>query len=173
MLIPQAFEYYDNQFNKFKQFFDNDDLSTSLHFRVPDNDMDEMMFTLKNVKTDKILLKGTYSLLGTYNSQHSLWMWGWAIPQRNKAENLISKKILNYALSIDSLDKNTEDDITNNMILKSELLNSKIYLENPEIEIEKYKALSLYLTKSNYIFKESVYWLDQYFIFRDIVIYED
>lgn len=173
MLIPQAFEYYDNQYNKFKKYFDNDVLSTGIDFKIPDNDIDEMVFTLKNIKTDKILLKGTYSLLGTFNNQHSIWMWGWAIPQRNKAENLISKKILNYALSIDSFDKNTEDDVTNNMILKSELLNSKIYLENPEIEIEKYKALSLYLTKSNYIFTESVYWLDQYFVFRDIVIYED
>lgn len=172
MLIPQAFEYYDNQLNKFKKYFDNDDLSTIIDFLTPDSDLDQMVFTLKESKTDKLLLKGTYSLLGSFNKQHSIWMWGWSIPQRNKSENLLSKKLLNYALSIDPTTE-SEENITYNIILKSELLNSKIYLENPDIELEKYKAIAMYLTKSNYIFIESIYWSDQYFILRDIIIYDE
>jgi hypothetical protein len=42
-----------------------------------------------------------------------------------------------------------------NTIFKAELLSSKLFLENSEIEIEKFIAITMYITKSDYVYVDT------------------
>ena len=92
-----------------------------------------------------LLFKSSYEIVGMYKQNNNIWKWGWSISYFNNNENEISRKILNYAINLDSV-------ITNEIILKSEILDSKILIKN-NLQLDIYIALSAYLTKIPFIFK--------------------
>jgi len=182
MLISQAYNYLDKQKNKYEKFnIESDDIKFERIHPENASDLNPVTFTIYenksklNESNKKILtmseinsfessnrakrpiLKGTCSVIGVYNNILSTWQWGWSIPFRLKMENYISRKILNYAFDIDiDVPGRTPEIIQQNMILKTELLNSKIYMQVPSIEIEKYIAIALYLVQGDYYYRELV-----------------
>ena len=143
-----AYEYLDKKKELYEKYVKNGDFI--FHHVESNNDMELLKFELQDRHTKKILLRGSYSTIGFYNNFLSTWYWGWAVPFPIKSENYLSRKMLMYALDIDILQN---ENANVDSILKAELLNSKIFMENHEIEIEKYVALSIYITKSDYFHK--------------------
>ena len=92
-----------------------------------------------------LLFESSYEIVGMYKQNNNIWKWGWSISHFNNNENSISRNILNYAINLDS-------GITNEIILKSEILDSKILIKN-NLQLDIYLALSAYLTKIPFIFK--------------------
>lgn len=145
-----AFEYFDNKKEKhvdFDSVINCESNDIELITSEPENDLDITKFMLINNKTKKILYSGTLNHIGDYNTELSIWQWAWSLPLSRKSENYKAMEILQYGSNIDvSNMKNIYD----TAILKSELLNSKLYIEHIELELERYIALSMYLTKSEW-----------------------
>jgi hypothetical protein len=153
MLVSQAY----NNFDKKKEIFNNFDLDNKDYkFIYSYDNINDAMPVIFNINLkNKTLLKGNCSIIGIYNNILSVWQWGWSMSFKYKVQNYQSRKLLLYALDIDPDNYNKNDRIIIN-ILKIELLNSKLYLENPRIEIEKYIALSIYLIQGDYYYKEII-----------------
>jgi hypothetical protein len=102
-----------------------------------------------NDKNDKLLFKAEYEIIGTeypnLKKNNVLWVWGWAHPQLNKNQTLLSRELLKYGLDIPKSDDYMD------MFLKSILTNSRMKLHT--VEKELVIALSLYLTKKEGIIK--------------------
>jgi hypothetical protein len=146
MIVQNAYEYFDKQKNKYNLLLKN----TTIKIIKSNNDLEYNKFIINDSK-GTIKLKGNISTIAIYNNTYNIWQWAWSIPYPNKIENYIARKVINYAFDI-----NTDNDnnlIYNlNLILKAELLNSKLFLAYPDIEKERFIAISLYLTKSDYFY---------------------
>jgi len=145
MIVSLAYEYFDKKKELYGKYFNTENIM--FYPKENNDDMEQLIFELFDKNKKNVILKGTYSTLGFYNPNISTWYWGWAVPFPSKSENYLSRKMLLYALDMDIKQNNN---INVNGILKAELLNSKIFMENPLIDIEKYIALSTYITKSDY-----------------------
>jgi hypothetical protein len=137
----RAYEYFDKQNNKFKNIF-NDIIFTLIENK------DVTRFEI--FKNDNKIGQADCNTIGIFNNENSIWYWSWCLPFNNKNENYLSKKILDYAFNIDINNNNNE--ITETAIFKSEFLNSKIYMVNPSIELEKFLAISMYITQAEYYY---------------------
>jgi len=153
MLFTQAYNYFDKQKTKYEKYENITD-----HVFITDasniTDLNPMKFTLES--NNKLVLSGNCSIVGVFNNVLSMWQWGWSIPFDKKAENYASRRILNYAFDIDT---ETEESIEKKNVItifKTELLNSKLYLECPSIDIERYLAIALYLMRGEYYYKRTV-----------------
>lgn len=144
MIISLAYEYFDNKKELYGKYIDDNNIK-AIRRSEHSNDMEQLNFEILS-DDGNVVATGNYSIIGYFNNEISTWYWGWAVPFPVKSENYLSRKLLNYAMD---LDINTND-IVLSSILKAELLNSKIYIGYPTLEIEKYIALSLYVTKSDY-----------------------
>lgn len=179
MIISMAYEYYDKKKELYDKYI-GDNIVKLYALNNAGNDMEKLRFEILDKITNNVILTGTYSTMGLFNTSLSLWYWGWAIPFPVKSENYLSRKLLLYAMDIDIYQ---DDDSNMNSILKAELLNSKMYMKNPAIEIEKYVALAMYVTKSDFYHKDKLYSVNAktnksdligevYYFFRDIEIME-
>ena len=156
MLIPEAFNYLDKQRLSYEKYnLQNTNIIFDIHDKqksISDITPIEFKFILDGTP----FLKSTGSVIGLFNKILSVWQWGWSIGSfKFKTENYLSRKILNYAFDID-IPEDSRLSRDTMIMLKNELLNSKIYMENPTIEIEKYIAITLYLTNSSYYYKEVI-----------------
>ncbi len=161
MLFIQIFEYYDSRMKKYKCIIDNEN---QMNLSNADNNS-ITLFNLVKKDTQAVILQGSIFDLGRYDHIYKLWIWAWSLPHNHST--LISKKLLAYAQTIDIDDNDM-------FAIKAELLNSKLYIDDPYIEIEKYIALSMYLTKSDYYISKPHYddgklIYTDYFLQRDIV----
>jgi hypothetical protein len=179
MIVSMAYEYLDKKKEIYEKYFKFKN-RTFYERQKPNDDMEKLKFDIKD-DNGKILIRGTYSIIGFFNNFLSTWYWGWAVPFPVKSENYLSRKMLMYALDIDIDTHNNS--INTNSMLKAELLNSKIFMENPNVEIEKYIALALYVTKSEYYYNVSFQSInivtgkketigEVYYFLRDIEIIE-
>lgn len=150
MIVSRAYEYLDKKEALYRKYRSNKSYLLHTDINNIKNDLDLLPFTIDDDKKN-IIMSGNTSIIGYYNPNISTWYWAWSVPFPNKAENYLSRKILNYAFDIDIY--KPQEDYIQNSIFKAELLNSKIYMTNSAIEIEKYIALSMYLTKSDYYWK--------------------
>jgi len=178
MLFTQAYKYLDKQKSKYEIYTINNEYE----FEVDASnitDLSPMKFTLSSA--NKTILSGSCSFIGIFNSEISMWQWAWSIPFIKKAENYSSRKILQYAFDIDTQDNDIKVHYIKT-IYKTELLNSKLYLEYPSIDIERYLAISLYLLKGDYYYKRSIIHYnintkknekigDYYYILSNVVIH--
>ena len=142
--VSNAYEYYDQKTELYEPYFEKSNIINRI-----DSETDFEMPVLKLFSDKKLILQGNISLIASHDINLSVWQWGWNLPFYNKSENYIARKLLHYAMDIDVF---KEKDPFGAAIFKSELLNSKIHLQWPKIEIEKLLAISLYLTKSDYYY---------------------
>ena len=111
--IIKALELYDTRNAKYTQYIENND-------------------SINKLKNDDI------ELLGYYDNENKIWIWGWVLP--NKCTTLCSQ-LLNYGLGLDP-----KYDSSYHYFIKSLLLNSRAVVDN-KIELEINLAVCCYIIK--------------------------
>ena len=137
-LIKKSLEFYDNQNAINHKYLFNSQLLN----RTSENKIlivDELNF--ENIK-----LEASYEILGIFDNQTKIWIWSWLLPNISLSEIIISKKLLDYGLKLES-QSNTPD----HYYIKSQLTNSRILIEN-NIELDIHLAIISYLVKDQYSF---------------------
>ena len=136
-IIKNSLEYYDSFQPKIQKILNNIE-----YFKIINgvNVNDEFIFYDSN---DKPFFKSRIEQLGMFVPQDNSWKWSWSIPFAKYQNTLISRKILEYALTLNS---------STDLHLKSTLINSKLIITN-QYQIDIYIALSSMLSKKPFIFK--------------------
>lgn len=132
-VLRDALEYYDS--NNLKNF----DLMRS--FKFYKLDLNKATITFYDKKKKEIMTYG-YNYIGKYSFKNHLWIWGWSVSDANKTLIDISRRVLNYALDLDS----------KHIQLKSELITSR-HQVTTQTQIEILVALTAYLSKCPLICK--------------------
>ena len=132
-IVKQAFDYYDSNNHIYKVKHAN-------FFEIISNQYD----TQHNIivfydKNKQEIYRSRFEIMGSYFNDTNTWIWGWAIPFLRKNTQRIIKNVLNYIIDMDL----SEVDL----IFKTELMTSRTRISNM-IQIEKYGAISSYLSKN-------------------------
>jgi hypothetical protein len=130
-VIRNSLEYYDSFQPKIQKI-----LNKIEYIKVINgiNVNDEYVFYDSN---DKPFFKSKIEMLGMFIPQDNSWKWSWSIPFAKYQNTLISRKILEYAFTLDS---------STDLHLKSTLINSKLIISN-QYQIDIYLALASMLSK--------------------------
>jgi hypothetical protein len=163
-LVKNALEYYDAHFSENMKLFHR--IAKAPSFDDKPSDLAEPRMSLYD-KNDKLILSASYQLLGVYYNSYNLFIWSWALPNIDKNQILLSKKILNYALNM------SNDDLLLN-IIKTQLITSRIRLS--KLTLDLHIALASYLTKISMIFpqkhvidnKDENNYMIYYYAFNDV-----
>lgn len=132
-IVKSALEYYDD--NTLKHY---DKMKTFKYYKV-DKDIGKIFFYDKN----KILIHDShYEVIGRLIQAQKIWVWGWSASELTKDIIKTSRKVLNYALDLD----------TQNISLKTELITSRFQVTHP-IQIDIHVALTSFLSKQPMIYK--------------------
>jgi hypothetical protein len=145
-LIHNMYHYYDSQFFKYKKFFNEVSYSKEINSQSDTNSNIIEFYNKKN----KIILKASYQFLGRYFEKDNIWKWGWCIDM-HKNLNYFIKKIFDYGFNLNTVidNKNPNKIIS---LIKKILTNSIIKI----INIEFILALSLYITKADFIYENKI-----------------
>lgn len=140
-IIRNSLEYYDSYQPKIQQILDKIE-----YIKIVDggNINDEYIFYDSN---DKPFFKSRIETLGMFVPQDNTWRWSWSIPFAKYQNTLISRKILEYAFTLNS---------DNDLNLKSTLINSKLIIMN-QYQIDIYLALASMLSKKPFVLKLYIY----------------
>jgi hypothetical protein len=140
-IIKNSLEYYDSFQPKIQEI-----LNKIEYIKIINgvNINDEYIFYEKN---DKPFFKSRIEILGMFVPQDNSWKWSWSIPFAKFHNTLISRKILEYAFTLNSL---------NDLYLKSTLINSKLLIKN-QYQIDIYIALASMLSKKPFIIRLYLY----------------
>lgn len=136
-IIKNSLEYYDLYQPQIQKI-----LNDIEYFKIINgvNVNDEFIFYDIN---DKQILKSRIEQLAMFVPQDNSWKWSWAVPFAKYQNTLISRKILEYAFTLNS---------STDLHLKSTLINSKLIITN-QYQIDIYMAMSSMLSKKPFIFK--------------------
>lgn len=142
-LIPLALEYYDNNNHEFLDFKKKINKIETIN-NNKDMEKSKIIFYDNNKKK---LLESEYEVAGIFYKKYNTWIWGWALPNINKNQIMISKKLLNYALDID-LKKSDQF-----KFIKTELITSRTKITSI-LQLDIYLSLVSYLSKKKFIYKK-------------------
>lgn len=140
-IISDALKYYDENMEKYSHIMNN------IHSTTIDNNT--MTFFDKD---KKILFTSNIQIIGAFNINENLWIWGWCMSNKPKDIIYLSRKILLYGIDI-------EQDKKEVSILKNELITSHITIAD-KTQIDIYCALALYLTKTKCMYVSTEYILN-------------
>jgi hypothetical protein len=161
-LISLSFIYYDMQTKKYKKYYNNE-LTLNYNDDKP---------TFKLEKDTKILMKGDYNFIGRFFKTTKIFKWGWDFLYIDKKKNFIKnntyyiKKIINYIFNLNINANNVEELIFYNDI-KNIFLHNKYVIENP-IQLEQLLAITLYITKSDLIYKINNESFTEYYLLKNV-----
>ena len=124
--IKQSLSHYDLQLMKWYKLINTSDVIISF---------DKITFGQSDFD---------YELLGYYDNQNKIFIWGWVLPEFDHKKLILAKEILMYGINLES----GEDSIEHS-IIKSILVNSRIQLED-------YIELTCYLSIISYIIKDKI-----------------
>jgi len=136
-IIRNSLEYYDANQPKIQEILDKIEYIEIIN---NGNITDQFIFYDVN---NNVILKSRYEVLSIYTPLNNIWKWSWSIPTAKSKNTFISRKILEYAFSL-----NSETDY----LLKSILINSKINILNKN-QLDIYLALSAMLSKKPFILR--------------------
>ncbi|AYV84235.1 MAG: hypothetical protein Hyperionvirus20_13 [Hyperionvirus sp.] len=137
-LIPDSLEYYDNNSEKYTDFFKR---VKYVKFIDALKDMEHNnIYMFDNNKNE--ILKSRYEILGVYNNKSKTWTWAWSIPRFRKNSTHIARKIVNYGMDLDPESR----------FLKTELITSRFRITNP-IQLDIHAAIASYLSKKYVVYK--------------------
>jgi hypothetical protein len=127
--VKKALEHYDNQNWNNKKMVDNqdvkfDELNSTITFFIND--------------TSKIY---NYELLGYYDNQNGVWIWGWVLSDFNYKDTPQCKYLLDYGLKLEPKSATIEQ-----TMIKGILVNSRIKIEE-QTQLDVNLALYSYLIK--------------------------
>jgi hypothetical protein len=128
--INMSLEYYDNQISKYHEYW-------ALNPYI-DNEKGFIDFS----KNDKLEKKEQYEILGVLDKKENVFIWSWLFPVIESKFTIISRNLLNYALSLEPKSNTYE-----HYFLKTSLLNSRIFIENSE-QLDILLSISSFLIKN-------------------------
>ena len=103
-----------------------------------------------------VKIKDIYQIIGIYDNRTYIWLNGWALINYEKSleKNLVKTKelllyILNFEKDMQSIYNKFEK-----TIIKSILINSKIYVYEKKTQLDIILAIICYLLKAKNIFKQ-------------------
>ena len=106
------------------------------------NDSD--YYRIKAYDTNKkLLFESRYEILGVYDSQAKIWLWGWAHPLFTHNTIQVARQLVNYGMNIAP---------DNNSFLKTELITSRYMISNVK-QLDIHSAIGLYLSKQKCLYK--------------------
>ena len=140
-IIKNSLDYYDIHQPKIQQILDKIEFIKIINGV---NVNDEYIFYDSN---SNIILNSKIETLGMFIPQNNTWKWSWSIPFAKFHNTLISRKILEYAFTLNS---------TTDLSLKSTLINSELGITN-QYQIDIYLALSAMLSKKPFIIRLYLY----------------
>mgnify|MGYP007066229942 CR=1 FL=1 len=164
ILIQNALSYYDKNMHKYKKIFDKVDHSKALVIENK-HDLEPDMIELFD-KNGKKLLTATTERIGKFIN--NLWIWCWALMFETTKRGRLSKKILDYGVNLILIEspKFKEQNFIN-MLLKTELVTSRIFIMN-KLHFDIHLAISSYICKNPIIFglciSEEINIYDYYFL---------
>lgn len=140
-IVRNSLEYYDSYQPKIQSI-----LNKIEYIKIVDrnNINDEYIFYDSD---DKPFFKSRIEQLGMFVPQDNSWKWSWAIPFAKYQNTLISRKILEYAFTLNS---------STDLHLKSTLISSKLVISN-QYQIDIYLALASMLSKKPFVLKLYLY----------------
>jgi len=144
-IIRNSLEYYDSFQPKIQEI-----LNKIHKIKIIDNVNINDEYVFYDID-DKPFFKSRIEQLGMFIPQDNSWKWSWAIPFAKYYNTLISRKILEYAFTLNS---------STDLHLKSTLINSKLIISN-QYQIDIYLALSSMLSKKPFILKYYLLTTDQ------------
>ena len=136
-LIKNSLEYYDN-YQPFIQKLINKINYIKIIRRNDIND--EFLFYDDN---NEQIFKSKIETISIFIPHSKTWKWAWSNPFSKYKNTLISREILNYALTLNS---------ENDLFLKLILLNSKITIKN-DYQLDIYLAIFAFLSKKPFIMR--------------------
>lgn len=139
-IIKNALEYYDKEKEKNIELLDK-------IFNI------KLIFDKKTpyIKifdhNNNYIYKCKFNKISSYFVKHKILLWEWGSLASLKSSYEFSRKILNYGLD---LDLNLDTKEKENIILKNEIINTRIYIDNI-IQFDIHLALISYILKSSFI----------------------
>jgi hypothetical protein len=135
--IKQRLNYLDESNNKFKHLIKISPENVDQY-----NDTQTIIFKEKDI----FLYEGKSTTLGTFDLNTKIWLWAWVSPYFTSKETKHSKDILEYGLKLEP-DSNS----IIHFYLKNHLVSSRIYFDT-DIALDVHLAISLYITKTKFIY---------------------
>jgi len=127
--VKKALNHYDNQNWDNKKIINNQDVK-----------FDELNSTI-TFFTDESYKIYNYELLGYYDNQNSIWIWGWVLSDFNYKDTPQCKYLLDYGLKLEPKSATIEQ-----TMIKGILVNSRIKIEE-DVQLDINLALYSYLIK--------------------------
>lgn len=140
-IVRNSLEYYDSYQPKIQSI-----LNKIEYIKIVDgnNINDEYIFYDSD---DKPFFKSRIEQLGMFVPYDNSWKWSWSIPFAKFQNTFISRKILEYAFTLNS---------STDLHLKSTLISSKLIISN-QYQIDIYLALASMLSKKPFVLKLYLY----------------
>jgi hypothetical protein len=134
-IIKSSIEYYDSFQEKINSLLNKTEY---IEFIDNNNITDQIVLYDKNKKE---IFKSSYECLSFYSPSIKTWKWSWGIPMLSKKYTYITRKLIDYAISLDSFD---------DIFIKTTLVNSKINVVN-DIQLDIIISLFSKLSKKPFI----------------------
>ncbi len=147
--IKKSLEYYHDQNLKNLNFIKSDNFKLNTTEYGAGTGVGSIIFTLENdTKVEK-----DFELLGYFDEENKIWIWGWAIGSVNHELTKTCRDILSYGLSLEPGSNSNE-----HFFIKSLLINSRILIQE-DTQLEINLAIFSYLAKSKigFIFSRKMY----------------
>jgi len=135
--IKQRLNYLDESNNKFKHLIKISPENVNQY-----NDTQTIIFKEKDIE----IYEGKSTTLGTFDLNTKIWLWAWVSPYFTSKETKHSKDILEYGLKLEP-DSNS----IIHFYLKNHLVSSRLYFDT-DIALDVHLAISLYITKTKFIY---------------------
>jgi hypothetical protein len=136
-IIKSSIEYYDSFQPRINSILNKIEYIELIN---NNNITDQIVFYDKN---KKIILRSSYECLSYYLPSENIWKWSWSVPYIAKKYTYITRKLIDYAVGIETY---------NDAFIKNILVNSKIIIKN-DIQLDILLALFSKLSKKPFILK--------------------
>lgn len=136
-LIDNAISFYDKNNDKFKKYINDKNY-------ILDIEEGKIIFNDKDKKFN-------YELLGVFDKINLIWIWSWMIPSVSSEKTLLTKKILNFGLSLNVFIDDIDDDQNEKLYLKTQFVNSRFYMSD-NFQLKMNIILSSFIIKNDFLF---------------------
>uniref|UniRef100_A0A6C0EDQ8 Uncharacterized protein n=1 Tax=viral metagenome TaxID=1070528 RepID=A0A6C0EDQ8_9ZZZZ len=142
-IIKSSLSYYDNQNIKYFEYINTQDVNINIQKENPYNLDNDLIIFFKNSENEKSF---NFELLGYFDNQLNIWIWGWLLPNVDYDKTKICRDLLDYGLKLQPSTNSSE-----HAIIKSLLLNSRQKFDE-YVQLEINLSIISYLIKDNILF---------------------
>lgn len=141
-LIKKSLEYYDSKNLEYLEIINSHNVT-----------INKRTNNIIIYSGEKEVYSGDFEILGYFDNQSRVWMWGWMLPTLDTDKTIICRYLLDYGLKLEP-----ESNMFEHFLIKSLLVNSRILIQE-DSELDVNIALYSYLVKNKhkFIYPRKVY----------------